>query len=349
MSNEYYAVILEFNFLSVKLGFARELREHVRIDSKHLLWSKFITKTPLNCHPSYLELSSHCLDKSLRDELCSKLETNPLYLRMLTSYVRDRDNLEWYDWSTDGYLALSRLVRHLLSTSLLVSPSKCKLFVVDSGMSATSKDQLCAALFKYQTCVSIAFLSLSLSVVMSSGLRNALVVDFGWDCCRISAIIDLQIIKCEHIVAFSHETIHFKFLLAHEIENFNEVEERIRADARDDTCSLNALSLQELPSRLAEIIKKTSIDNRPLLAQNVIFTGRLLNYGPVAQLILRETHHKLKSMTIQAVANLGAWSGASLYCSTILLKENYNNWRHIQISRGQLDANSKKELEQYYG
>lgn len=349
MSNEYYAVILEFNCLSVKLGFAHEAREHVCIDARHSLWSKYITKTRRECYPAFLDLSSHCLDQELKHEIGSILKEDPSYLTMLAAYTDDNERHEWYEWGTDGYVALSQMVRHLLSTSLLISPSKCKLFVVDSGLSAISKDRVCAALFKFQTCVSATFLSLPLSVTIASGMRNALVVDLGWDSCKVSLVVDLRILKSEHIIAFSHETAHYKFALSCNAASFNEIEEAIRDISTQRDFSLEALSFQELPNVLAKMIRKTAIDNRPLLAQNVIITGSLAGFGRVPEVILRDTDNAIATMNVHSLASLGAWSGASLYCSTILLKEDYNNWRHIQISHGQLDTKSNKELERYLG
>lgn len=346
MSKEYFAVILEFNCQEVKLGFAHEPKEHVCIVPGHPLWDRYIMLENRDHVPSYLEFFSPCVDLELRKLLQSNAENDPKLSKMLLQYSSDGKNLEWYDWEADRFMALARLIRHLISSSLLISPSSSKLFLVDTGLSAVSKRNFCDAVFEQQASASVSFLSHSLCSSMASGVRDALVVDLGWKSCKMSSVVDLRIVDCSESIEVSREASHYKYVLNSEFKGFGAVEKQLWGAS--DPNALHSFSLQLLPQMIAHIIKKSSLETRRRLAEHIIFTGKLSNCHLLLELILSEVSQHLHTIRASALENLGSWAGASVYCSTVLLKEEYEDWKNMQISYGQSDQEVASELERWH-
>lgn len=357
MSNEYYAIILEFNSRAVKLGFAHESKEHVLITPDNPLWSKYIKASRNKLAPAFLELSLHCVDPETRDSLYSAACKDSDLKRVLDAYQLDCEQLQWYHWDSDRFEGLSRLIRHLLSFYLLITPLKSKLFVVDSGLSALGKRQLWEMISKHQASASITFLSYSICSAIASGIRDALVVDVGWDFCRVSSIVDLRVLHSDDHIDISHESLHYKILQRSHSGTFADVEKLLHmsltysnSDLEPESVlktGLNIDMIQVLPKVLADAIKKSNVDIRLLLASNIIFTGFIAKSPLLQEKIIEETSTLLETMDAQAVENLGAWSGASLYCSTILLKEDYDSWKHILIGHNLLKIDIARELERH--
>lgn len=349
MSNEYYALILEFNARVVKLGFAREAIEHVQLTPSHPTWQKYAFQQQSQVEPSFLGLSSHCLDNELKIELLGNSRSDSALERMLEQYQKDYDLVQWFDWSTNGFVELSRLVRHLISTSLLVSPLFTKLFVVDNGLLALSKRMFCETMTKMLTCAAVVFLSYSLCTSIASGVSDALVIDFGWETCKIYTVIDYRVVRREEFVEFSHESIHYRIMKNRGADSFSEVEMVIQDAVCESEDVFAELGLEQLPEVIANLIQKTAIDNRPLLSQNIIITGFFAQYSRFQMECFQETTKALQTLSANGLENLGAWCGASIYCSTILFTENYDDWKHMQIGSGKLTVESARELERYHG
>lgn len=359
--SQYYAVILEFSSQAVRLGFAHEPRELVCVCPDNPEWRKYAAPQRLPAPPAFLGLTSPCVDPKLRAELTASFANDASYLRLLRSH--QNDSTQWHDWAADGYTGLARMVRRLLSTVLLISPSKSKLFVVDQGMLAAAKRAFCEAVLAQQSAC-VVFFSYSLCVAVASGVRDALVVHFGWERCKVAVVVDLRVVQTRQYVEFSHETVHYTYSMSSfdaegGCENatgsscgategtYHAVERRLQHDLSGDF-DLATIALQKLPSVLADTIRRSSIDNRPLLARNIIMTGPLSQFGRLQEVVLQETSKQLYPMCVKGMETIGAWAGASLYCSTVLFKEEYDNWKHTQIGAGQLDARGD-ELECLHG
>lgn len=344
MTNEYYAVILEFNSQIIKLGFAHEPKEHVCITPESPTWSRYIRQECFNPAPAFFGLSSHCFDDATKESFLSNASNDPRIKDMLQQYQQDQRRLRWYDWEIDNFRSLAQTVRFLISTGLMITPTKSKLFVVDPGLSMVAKRQFCDAVFDYQASASVSFLPHAVCLALASGVRDAMIVNVSWDICKVSCLVDLRVVSSKEFVDFSHETIHYKVAMAKKSGVYKDIELQLKASAELDI-SLENHVLDKLPLELAKMIKKDTIDNRLPLASNIIMTGFLDSGKRLQEAILKLTSSCLKTMTAQGVENIGAWSGASIYCSTILFNEDYDDWKHIQISCGQLDIEKTMQLE----
>lgn len=347
MTNEYYAVILEFNSQIVKLGFAHEAKEHVRITPESPTWSKYIRQKCFSQAPAFLGLSSHCIDESTRNSLLLNASNDPKLKDMIQQYQQDQKRLRWYNWEEDHFESLAQTIRYLISTSLMITPTKSKLFLVDSGLSVAAKRQFCEAIFKHQASTSVSFLPHAVCLAIASGVRDAMVVDVNWNLCKVSCLIDLRIVSFKEFVDFSHESVHYAVAMTEKSNVYKDIELLLKSLSELGNLNLADFALEKLPLELANMIKKIAVDSRLPLASNIIMTGFLGSGKRLQEAILKLTSSFLQTMTAQGVETLSAWAGASIYCSTILLNKDYDDWKHMQISQGQLETEQCVQLERH--
>lgn len=347
MTNEYYAVILEFNSQIIKLGFAHEAKEHVCITPESPIWSKYIRQECFSSAPAFLGLSSPCLNDTTKETLLLNANNDPILKVMLHQYKQDQRRLKWYNWEQDGFKSLAQTIRYLVSTSLMITPTKSKLFVVDSGMSMTAKRNFCDAIFSHLASASVSFLPHAICLAIASGVRDAIVIDINWDICKMSCLVDLRIVSSKEYVDFSHESVHYMAAIPKKSGVFRDIDFQLKTSAELVDATLEDLALEKLPFEIAHMIKKIPVDNRLPLASTIIMTGFLESEERLQEAILKLASLSLETMTAQGIESLGAWSGASIYCSTILFNENYDDWKHIQISHGQLDHKKMVQLARH--
>ncbi|QBM86653.1 hypothetical protein METSCH_A12990 [Metschnikowia aff. pulcherrima] len=346
MSNEYYAVILEIDEREVKLGFAGESTAHVRVTSKTRLWKDLVPHSESRRSlPAFLQVDSHAISQSFKNDMLDELFSPGAYRDMLQAFERDRAEVKWFKWGSDNYRTLSAIVNLSLSSKLLVSPLKTKLFIIDKAYSALEKALVCKTFLRTNTAASITFLPYSPCCCISSGVENALVVALEWSSCKLVPVLDLRSLPAKELVQFTGESVHYSPTLSHKTKNFEEVELEIYADKGiiESALFLNG----ELPAKIAAVVKGLEIDSRACVAENIIFTGSLSQISGVKGRILTEVASHLPGYNVAGKVCLGAWAGASLYCSTTLLKQKSSEWKHLEISRAGVEKTSTAVLEAY--
>ncbi|GEQ66435.1 hypothetical protein JCM33374_g98 [Metschnikowia sp. JCM 33374] len=346
MSNEYYAVILEFSSREIKLGFVGDSSEHTRVTPESPLWKKFVPASKsTSTSPAFLQVDSHAIPVDLKDELLQSFNCLSPYQDVLSAYEADRNALKWYDWELDEYVTLSIIVRVLLSTRLLISPLKTKIFVIDSEFSAANKATLCKTFLGMKTAVTITYLPFSPCCCIGAGVENALVVSLDWSSCKVVPVLDLRSLPAREYVQFSGESIHYSPAIRHNSKTFEEIESDILSN---DTIMEKAFFIENcLPAAIAGFVKSLDLDSRTCVAENIIFTGVRSHIPGIKGRLLTEIANFLQGYDVSGKVCLGAWAGASLYCSTTLLKIKGSEWKHMEVSKVNLEKNATGALETY--
>lgn len=87
-----------------------------------------------------------------------------------------------------------------------------------------------------------------------------------------------------------------------------------------------------LPRIILDLVEKTALDVRPVLLENVLFTGGVAKIpGLKARMVLEI--RKLSSANVYGRAGLGQWAGCSLYTSAVLLKQSKSYWKTQEFTR----------------
>lgn len=348
MPNEYFAVILDFTSRTLRLGFAGEPSEHVLVDPRSTLWHKFLptTNTTKSIAPHFLGLSSHAMEENQRNAIVDRMSQDKNYGDMLKLYHRDRDANCWFDWASDEYKSLAKLLKYLLPTKLLISPDATKFFVLDRGMSALNKQQLCRSFFSSRAAVSVTFLAHAPCCAISAGVFDAILISLCWDKCYVVMMSELRILHSESFPQYSGEAMHYGKFLSNEPKTnatFDETEASIISEL---DCA-NLLGADGLHVELRRILQHLPIDVRKALVTNVIFCGDCVatDIPRIKARLMLNLDEALGPLKASAKESLGPWCGASLYCSTTLLKQDALEWKHMEITRGTLESKELQKLQ----
>lgn len=338
MANEYYAIILEFSPRSVKLGFAGEPEPHISVDSASPLWKSFIyPPTSETRYPSTLGLESHALLVSDKEHMVASLSEEQ---RSAVSRFNKGFGLRWFRWESDNYRTLAKLVKYLILSLLLVSNSSAKVFLVDGGLAAVQKFQLCEAFFARKVAVAVSFLPRAPCIMMAAGVENGLLVDLGWDECALVSVFDLRSIASKRLKHFGEENVHYLSL--------SQEKGTGEFDPSHITASNESLQAVFFSSGLAKAIASEilslDIDCRSAVAQHIVFNGPLAKIPQFTDNTLKDVNQIAGTVSVKEKVGLGAWCGASLYCSVALLKEEKSNWRIKEITKEKLQ-DSWEELQ----
>lgn len=79
-------------------------------------------------------------------------------------------------------------------------------------------------------------------------------------------------------------------------------------------------------------VKKSPIDIRPVLLENIIITGETSNIPGFKTRLIREVRN-LVTGNASCKVTLGLWVGCSLYCSTTLIRQNDKVWKSQEITK----------------
>lgn len=323
MPNEYYALILEFTLKSVNLGFAGEQEAHVSVRPMSPVWKRFVFPSDASTrYPSVLGLGSHSLLDSDKKRIVASLSDNEKHA--LTQFNREFGH-SWFCWGSDKYRTLARIVKYLVLSLLLVSNASAKIFVVDGGLAAAEKFQLCEAFFARKVAVATSFLPRALCAMVAAGVDNGLLVDLRWDACVLVSVFDLRSISTRRLEQFGEENLCYK---SEEQKASNLTQAEIASLLLDE-----AFFSAGLPKEIASEILSLGIDCRSLVAGNIVFSGPLSNNSKLTGKIILAVKEAAGHITVMQKAGLGAWAGASLYCSVALLKEEKSSWRIKEITK----------------
>lgn len=337
MSNAYYALILQFSCCNVKLGFAGDAAPIVDICPDSAIWRRFTSLVDYGRqYPEFLSTESHSLDSGLRKKVIDAVELQPELKSMVDQYNSDMELKRWTDWEQRGFLELARLIKHCISLELLVSPSRCKFFVIDHEYLGVTKLQLGQCILGQQSGVAISFLPVAPLVAISAFVEDAVVVHLGWKECSVSVVSDLRVILKMADTQCTLESLHYQFVAEEENFSFEEVESAIRQQ-NEKTSSFT----QNILLLVSQAILKLDIDTRPKAARHVVIVG-CENFKSA---ILSEIQKKLPTLSVGAKDCLGPWAGASVYCSSTLLRHPRAEWKHMEISSEKLETEGWREFQ----
>lgn len=337
MAHEYYAVVLEFAPRYIRLGFAGEALPHIEIGPRSSYWIAPRSDAFL---PAYLEAQSHALEPEQQKHVLEAIESE---LQHVCKAFRLDAEDNWANWNSDKYISLARTIKQLLVNKLLVSPNAVKLFVVDSGLAAVHKHDLCQAMLR--DVVSLCFIPRSPCSAIAANVEDAVVVHVGWEESTTVVLGDLRCVFVETSVDYLQEAIHYKLLEKTQQAGFDATETLIRKTSLDVQDN-GLLSLVEgLAQNVSSIISKQPIDMRLSLAQNLVITGQLSDIPGFKTRLAQEAQRRLPRSSVKVKKCLGSWAGASLYCSTTLLRHDRTKWRHMEITKEKL-ADSWTELQE---
>ncbi|OBA24546.1 hypothetical protein METBIDRAFT_34768 [Metschnikowia bicuspidata var. bicuspidata NRRL YB-4993] len=347
MPDEYFAVILEFNSCEIKLGFAGEASEHVRLTLRSPIWKNLVPPITSSLSlPSFLQIDSHAIPNNLRTEILRELSESKTYSNMLQAYNKDQRDLKWFAWGLDNFHTLATIVKVLLHTRLLVSPLLTKLFVIDRSMSALEKSTFCKKFLMMRTTASVTFLPYSPCCCVGAGVENALVVSLEWESCKVVPVVDLRSLPAKEYIQFSGEATHYSPLIPHDAKSFEDIE--IEIQTNEKILEAAFFSENSLPKAIAALIQTLELDCRACVVANIIFTGLRSDIPGMKGRFLSEASTFFPKCNVAGKISLGAWSGASLYCSTTLLNEESSKWKHMEISRVNFEKTASAALEAYY-
>lgn len=336
--SEYYAVVLQFSATEIKLGFAGESVPHVTLSPLSPTWKKFQPPTTGQTQklPRYLGVGSRALEPEEKAKLIESIQSDPSTKNIVGQYTADLNYGRWTHWHTNEYLHLARLLKYCVVQFLLVLPANCKFFIIDPNFPALQKYQLCSSLLKLKVCAALVFLPQAQLSAISAGLEDSVVVDFAWDECTVTVLGELRVLASATFHQYSEETVHYKVVETKGTLNFEEVQKLNTKSGIED---LKLLSLLKgLPGKIADLILKLDIDAKAKVCENIVFTGALLESPGVKKAIIGEIQKLLPHLHISAKRTLGSWAGASLYCSTTLLRQDSRKWKHMEVSRDKLET-----------
>lgn len=303
MSNDYFPVLLQFSSTAVELGFAGERCPHIILRHDHPLWKKYVPQLGTCTFPRYLGLESRVLQSA--DRVAFEKLAEEKYAEILKRYRSDFEQKLWVDWAQDMYFSLVRVVKYLLHLSLLISPLKCKLFVIDSGIAAIDKSRFCLAVIGSQCAILVTFIPCSPCIAIGAGLENALLVNREWELLEVVAVVEWRRVWLKLYFDVSQEGLRY---------------------ATDEYKENENILIGE---HIMEAIDLLDVHIRANCRENIVFCNIP---EPVASLVTK-SHPGLV-----ARASLGVWTGASIYCSTTLLRQDRVNWKKLEITREKIQS-----------
>lgn len=254
---------------------------------------------------------------------------------------------------------LERIIHSVYKSDLLVNPTLCKVLVLDPCLSPIPlKKVITRVLLFHMHAQSIRFIPESVMSSVASGSHCSLVIDMGWQMTSVMPVFDMRELFIHHkqtrrAGCWLHDTVRqgmeklglqpsFEFVERFIIESmycdvdntrtgeytfdgivlpqdlrYAALEEVIFSNSPcqdDDTLPISQL--------VQQVISSLDIDLRPALSKRVIITGGLSNIPGVKTRLLYEIE---KLVPVQGIKTLGAWQGASLYCSTALMTTKARN------------------------
>lgn len=336
MANEYFAIILEVSPRVLNVGFAGESSPQVSLHPDLTLCKKYLTKQRGCIYPRYLDLHSHSLTPEQKLSLEDALQNDSRKLNLLEKYKQDYCR-RFVNWNQDDYRTLARLIKYIVTRILLVSPAQAKIFVLDQGLPGMEKFHLTKALVEATSCArSVYFIPRIPCVSMAANVEDSLVIDFQWQECRVIALQELRIVKEAAVVEYSEETVCYRL-----------VEEGVVDDADEALSILDEKScsiFEGLSAWIARFVHFLAVDVRPKVVQNVVFCGDLVKSVELQRQLVKDIQNALPNLRVSGKHCLGAWTGASIYCSTTLLRHDMNELRHSEVTKEKLHTGHWKDI-----
>ncbi|CAN3502522.1 hypothetical protein DICA1_E12266 [Diutina catenulata] len=154
--------------------------------------------------PSFLGLDDASLTPAQRDSVAAHLR--PQWAAAAARYPDDTRH--WLDVDDPG--AVGRAVYDTFYHHLMVSPHKYRVVVVDHQFANPTKLAILDALLVHLRVKSVTWVPSALAVAVGSGATAALVVETGWRCTRVAAVVDLREIAGEECgCSATREWLHY--------------------------------------------------------------------------------------------------------------------------------------------
>lgn len=269
---------------------------------------------PSNCPhqgPLFLGLD-HAMTRHQREEVVTNLR--PDYKQMMARYEN-----EYHRWlNISDTAAVEAVLASVFSTHLVLSPHKCKVAVIDRNYCHSHKVTIVETLISTLGVALVLWLPHAVMTVVGAGLEDAVVVEMGWQSCRVDVISDLRNVTPVNVNFsplclarhWTREWHHYH----HENGEFDEIELAI------DTIPTE-WDFSDAYAIVDKVVATLPVDTRAAVS-TVIVSGDLTTAGGFDQRWATTVPGKPR-------ATVGAWGGASVYLSSINLPQ---LWRH-QITR----------------
>lgn len=369
-SSEYHAVIINIGTKSISAGFVGEA------EPATVLQLGPFEESCERALPPYFELD-HSLTALERKNLIQGLTSDPIL--ELLSDIFTREQCLWFPLRSllkcHSSATLSREVRakviDLLANCLLVTPSRTKIFLVDSFITESSRNIIYNELLYGIGVRSIYCIPEPILTIVGANSKLGLVVDIGWDKISIIPVIDLRMVEECGYENFRKSTgthLHYYTLQKLlELEN-KELTESLRSNSfefvnsfvtncmyckQDDEEQETQFTLIgiEIPNEtryqpiqecflsdyvltkpILRVVERCPLDFRSKLMSSICFTGFVTSIPGFKSSILNQLR-ELTSMEVQAITTLGPYAGYSLYGSTKLVREEYSAWKAFEVTK----------------
>lgn len=184
MSNEYIPIVLDLGSRFTSIGYVGEPHPTITVPTTR-------ESTPNEeSFPPYLDVSNYSLDHNERQLLKERIQADPVLCRVAEIHQQDLTAAQWPSQK------LHRSIKSLLSTKLLVLPTRCKVILIHDA-SLLENYKLCKMLLFDLRIKSVMYQPSSIMTLIGANLRNGLVISIGWSSLKIDLIFDLRLLK-EH-------------------------------------------------------------------------------------------------------------------------------------------------------
>lgn len=367
-TNDFYPVILDIGPRYIRAGFAGESAPIATIKIINY------DNTPANGIPPYFNTNDASMTSDQQDMVISSLiESDPVVGKLFKVYNNDHAN--WMSMEKIPESDIQFLLLNIFKDHLIVSPSRTKVILIDSNISILNKSIISNILLFKVGVRSIIWLPESTLTVISACNTNGMVINIRWDTLYISPVIDLRVIHLlEDHNKLNGCSLHYKVvekLLELNDENVNDLLTKDSFELIEDFV-LNAMYVRHIDDKAEDfqlyevsegvnipnklryeiieslffdkftlsqeiitIVKKSPIDIRTILLQNILLIGEISNIAGFKARLMQEIRLLASSKAISNI-NLGLWTGCSLYCSTTLIRNN-EFWKSEEITRDKLN------------
>lgn len=369
-SSEYHAVIINIGTKCISAGFVGEA------EPATVLQIGPFNESCERAFPPYFELD-HSLTRLERKNIIERLTSDPILKDL--SDIFTKEQCLWFPLRSlvncHSSATLSRAVRskviELFVNRLLVTPSRTKVFLVDSSITESSKNIIYNELLYGIGVRSIYCIPEPILTIVGANSKEGLVVDIGWDKISIVPVIDLRMVEeCgyENFRKLTGTHLHYYTLQKLlELEN-NELTENLRSESlefvnnfvtncmyckQDDEKQetqfiFNGINIPNeiryqpvhecflsghmLAECILKVVERCPLDYRSNLMSSICFTGSVTSIPGFKSSILEQLR-ELTSMQVQAIISLGPYAGYSLYGSTKLVREEYSAWKGFEVTK----------------
>lgn len=355
MSNEFIYIVLDIGSRYIRAGFAGDELPKVTLVNKG--YNNHTSHHHYHYHPPFLQLDDHTLTATQYNDIIAKLDKS--MNQLINIYRQDSGNWLDFRMDLKSYNIIIHQHLLELFNCLPIDLTRVRLMVLDDNgkFSLIEKYHLAQILLLKIGVKSLQFIPSNIvSVISSKELNgNGFLIELNWSSFKISAVMDFRVIDLfEDFTKLTGINLHYK--LMEELIKINHpvIEDKNRFDivqrfilnhsyggSTVDSQSPIELDVDgyKFPGRLRnEVINSMildiidhisnmlSTDNTRLgpdairiLRQNILFEGGISNIPGVKTKILQMLRQRL-SVPIKANKCLGSWQGASIYCSTSILK-----------------------------